>query len=104
MELVFGLQLEQLWERFYTRYVQGSESMARFVLRVEQLQMQLGIDAETTYHAFVHKLDMGAWVLLESVLLHKQAVGGGSIQWLDVVNLCRDLPLGVSLVAGPAAP
>ena len=66
--------------------------------------MQLGIDAKPTYHAFVHKLDMGEWVLLESVWLHKRAAGGGTIQWSDVVNLCRNSLLGVSLLAGPAAP
>ena len=66
--------------------------------------MQLGIDAETTYHAFVHKLDMGVRALLESVRLHKRAAGGGAIQWSDVVNLCRDSLSGVSLLAGPAAP
>ena len=65
--------------------------MARFMLRVKQSRMQLGIDAETTYHAFVHKLDMCVRALLESVHLHKQAAGGAAIQWLDVVNLCRDL-------------
>ena len=66
--------------------------------------MQLSIDAKTTYHAFVHKLDMGVRVLLESERLHKQAAGGGANQWLDVVNLCRDSLSGVSLLAGPAAP
>ena len=78
--------------------------MAKFMLRVEQLRMQLGIDAKTTYHAFVYKLDVGVQVLLESVRLHKQAAGGGAIQWSDVVNLCRDFLSGVSLLAGPAAP
>ena len=79
MELVFGLQPEQLKERFYTMQVQAAEIMARFVLRVEQSRMQLSIDAETTYHLFVHKLDMSVRALLESVQLHKQAVGGGAI-------------------------
>ena len=74
------------------------------MLRVEQPRMQLSIDAETTYHAFVHKLNMGVRALLESVRLHKQAAGGGAIQWLNVVNLCKDSLLGVSLLAGPAAP
>ena len=41
--------------------------------------MQLSIDAETTYHAFVHKLDVGVRALLESLRLHKQAAGGGAI-------------------------
>ena len=71
---------------------------------VEQSQMQLGIDAKTTYHAFVHKLDISVQALLESAWLHKPAAGGSAIQWLDLVNLCRDSFSGVSLLAGPAAP
>ena len=70
--------------------------MARFMLRVEQSTMELGIDTETTYHAFVQKLDVGVWALLESLRLRKQAAGGGGIQWLEVMNLCRDSLLGVS--------
>ena len=57
------------------------------MLRVEQSWMQLGIDAETTYHAVFHKLDMGVRALLESVRLHKRAAGGGAIHWSDVVNV-----------------
>ena len=68
MELVLSLQLK---ERFYAMQVQAAESTARFVLRVEQSWMQLDIDAKTTYHAFVHKINIGVWVLLESVRLHK---------------------------------
>ena len=67
--------------------------------------MQLGIDAGTTYHAFVHKLDLGVRALLESVRLHKHATGGGAITWSDVVNLCRDSLSGVSLLGtGTVAP
>ena len=68
------------------------------MLRVEQGRMQLGIDAGTTYHAFVHKLDVGVRALLESVRLHKRATGGGAITWSDMVNLCRDSLSGVSLL------
>ena len=57
--------------------------MARFVLRVEQSQMQLSIYAETMYHVFVHKLDMGVQALLKVYgCTNEQQVAVPSSGWM----------------------
>ena len=48
------------------------------------------------YHAFVHNLDEPVRMLLDSIRLNKRASGGGTVEWDDVLAICRDLLAGVS--------
>ena len=57
-----------------------------------------GVDATTTYHAFVSRLDINILSLLDNVQVNKRANGGGSLTWADVVAVCRDQLSGVAVV------
>ena len=52
----------------------------------------------TTYHAFMSRLDINMWSLLDNVQVNKRAIGGGTLMWADVVAICRDQLSGVALV------
>ena len=64
--------------------------------------MQQGVDATTTYHTFVSKIDINIWSLLDNVRLNKRSNSGGSVTWADVVAICRDQFSGVALVPSSA--
>ena len=57
VEVVFGLSGEQLEENFFALERRRDESSAQFVLRIEMERRKLGVDPQTTYHAFVKSLD-----------------------------------------------
>ena len=37
-------------------------------------------------------------MLLDNIRMNKRAIGGGTVEWDDVVAVCRDSLAGVSLV------
>ena len=52
--------------------------------------MWQGVDVTTTHRAFVSKLDINLWSMLDNLRLKKRANGGGSFTWVDVVAISRD--------------
>ena len=69
---------------------QASESTASFVICIEQERMCQGVDIATTYHAFMSKLDINMWALLDNVQVNERVNCGGSLMWADVVAMYRD--------------
>ena len=49
--------------------------------------MQQGGDTATIYYAFIGKLDINKQSLLENIWVYKQASGGGSIPWIDMIAI-----------------
>ena len=43
-------------------------------------------------------------MLLDNIRMNKRAIGGGTVEWDDVVAVCRDSLAGVSLVQPNPAP
>ena len=76
-----------------------SETAHAFVIRVECSRMALGMDATSTYHAFIYRLPEAFWVELEGVRKARRA-SGQTFEWKHVVELARDTELGASLVKG----
>ena len=60
--------------------------------------MHQRIDINTTYHAFMSRLDINMRSLLDIVQVTKRANGGGSLTWADVVAIYKDQLSGVALV------
>ena len=73
------------------------ESTARFVIRVDYAKRTIKVPPTNVYHAFVHKLDEPVRMLLDNIRMNKRAIGGGTVEWDDVVAVCRDSLAGVSL-------
>ena len=67
---------------------QASESIASFVIHMEQEQMHQGVDVTTTHHPFLSRLDINMQSLLDNVQVTKRASGGGSLKWADMVAIC----------------
>ena len=80
------------------------ESTARFVIRVDYAKRTIKVPPTNVYHAFVHKLDEPMRMLLDNIHMNKQASGGGTVEWDDVVAVCRDSLAGVSLAQPNPAP
>ena len=55
------------------------------------------MSAQSVYHAFIHKLDDQVRALVENMRMNKRVSGGGNVDWLDVVALCRDVLAGVAV-------
>ena len=86
-----------------TQAPKAEESMAKFVLRVEQECCRQGLDEVTTYHAFVHKVDNHTKAMLDNLCVTKKATNQGTATWQDLVEICRDRLLGVALLLLPGA-
>ena len=54
----------------------GECCIASLIIRMEQEHMYQGVDISTTYHAFVSRLDINIWSLLDNVQVNKRANGG----------------------------
>ena len=54
-------------DRFPSTIQQALDSIASFVICIEQECICLGVDVATTYHAFVSKLDINMRDLLDNV-------------------------------------
>ena len=52
--------------------------------------MHQGVDDTTTYHLFLSRLDINMQSLLDSVQRNRQANGGDSLMWIDIVAIYRD--------------
>ena len=59
--------------------------------------MALGMDAASTYDAFIYRLPVAFRVELEGVCKAKKA-SGQSFEWRHIVELAWDTELGASLV------
>ena len=75
------------------------ETAHAFVIRVECSRMALGMDATSTYHAFIYHLPEAFRAELEGVCKARRA-SGQTFEWKHVVELARDTELGASLVKG----
>ena len=64
---------------------------------MDQAKRAVKAPAASVYHAFVHKLDEPVRMLLDNIRMNKRAIGGGTVEWDDVVAVCRDSLAGVSL-------
>ena len=51
--------------------------------------MCYGVDITATYHAFVSKVDINIWLLLNNVQVNRRFNGWGSLLLADVVAICR---------------
>ena len=60
--------------------------------------MCYGVDVTTTYHAFVSKVDINIWLLLNNVQVNRRSNGWGSLLLADMVAICRYQLSGVALV------
>ena len=74
-----------------------------YVIRVERQWMVLGMDATSTYHAFIHRLPDGVRRELEGVRKSCRA-SGMNFGWTQVVEMTRDMEMGASLVKAAPAP
>ena len=90
-----------MWERFFTQAPKSGESMAKFVLRVEQEHRRQGLDEVMIYHAFVHKVDDHTKAILDNLCVMKKAMNQGTTTWQDVVEICRYHLSGVALLPPP---
>ena len=98
VEKVFGLNADQMLERLYAMTVLPGESMAQFVVWVDQARRAIKVLSSSVYHAFVHKLDEHMRLLVDNMRMNKRAGGLGSAGWEDVVAICRDALAGVSVM------
>ena len=74
-----------------------------FVIRVESSRMALGMDATSTYHAFIYRLPEAFRAKLEGVCKARRA-SGQTFEWKHVVELACDTELGASLVKSTPIP
>jgi hypothetical protein len=86
----------------------ANESLASFVLRIEQKRHSLAANEEATLHCFVSKLDTAMQTDLEAVRKTKATLHGVTITWKDVVSMARDkltqTPLIITTPPAPAPP
>ena len=54
-------------DKFFCMMQQALESTGLFVIKMEQERICLGVDVTNTYYAFVRKLDINMWTLLDNV-------------------------------------
>ena len=80
-----------------------SETAHAFVIRVECSRMALGMDATSTYHAFIYRLPEAFRAELEGVHKFRRA-SGQTFEWKHVVELAPDTELGAFLVKGTPIP
>ena len=67
------------------------------MIRVERSKIALGMDAASTYHAFIYHLPEAFRAELEGVCKARKA-SSQSFEWIHVVELAWDTELGAFLV------
>ena len=83
--------------------MKADETAHAYVIRVERQWMALGMDATSTYHAFIHRLPEWFRRELEGVCKSCRA-SGMNFGWTQVVEMARDMEMGASLVKATPAP
>ena len=63
-------------DRVFSMMQQTLESTASFMICVKQECTYQGVDATTTYHALISKLDINMRALLDNVQVNKRSNGG----------------------------
>ena len=77
--------------------MKADETAHAYVIRVEHQRMALGMEATSTYHAFIHHLPEGFRRELKGVHKSLQA-SCMNFGWTQVVEMARDMEMGASLV------
>ncbi len=77
---------------------EDNEEASAYVLRVEAARKKRGVDKETTFHSFTHRLPLEVRVKLETARGAKAVISGADFGWGDVVAWANSEQLGGSLV------
>ena len=68
------------------------------MIHIKREYMHQGVDVTTPYHAFMIRLYINIWSLLDSEQANKRANGKCNLTWVDIVAIYRDQLSGVALV------